>query len=792
MTLHFRSKRPPTGLDRLRPNLTQPLSLDHALSALKTICAASRASTGGRPYNDPISPSTEHSLVSTLRQALVHAQVDAADVRVALLDVPRHAADAARARTHAKPSEAASRARRALRLLTGLQPAARKLEAPQLFMSAGFRELQQFAVRRGDRSKLVVVARTCAAMGGYDAPATMPTADELCAFAETAAAPYEYNSVRNAISAYRRIRSKAVATDPSCAERFATLERRPNRRSRVAPACRLNDETAALGTPARTLQIVERLRPTFPSIATELELYASRTAAQPATVAWLTTVQLAVLRIVSLLDALYGDPVLAGALPSRADVRLWHVYETMLPAQRTTSSAEADFLAGVGVLRRDTDLLMRRLMLDDAPHARRTSSLGGAAAENAQWLPQVCVRTECAIWSLLTSVYGRGAIDPTTWAAQAARREVVVNWLHESLPSVEERAGRGMDKRWLVTHLSLPLLQCVGVPWLSLRVRAARAEWQRRLAAEAPAQVCQEAYEVFARLLHDYCGLAIVCDDGMRRKNYVNGRHGTHVTTTYRDGRLVDVTIRYFPRRADPAGLKITERGGRQSRRPGRPVQPHVHQLSPATVDHELLDWWFREVEPGFSYRRPVVHPTLAPSADALHGRLLFPSAQRVEQPLRIGSTFAQRIALAMYDVIRFLHGDAVPPSRKDLPTPPRKACTLHRLRLLLAVYWGGVRDDWEYAEFLTSDLRSTLEEHYRAEIDAEMANLLQGASNDWRDPRYFNDLMDAMRARQPVNPLEDPRVQAMLRERNALTPRVEIGRRDRRWRRTRRQATHS
>ena len=513
MTLHFRSAKAPAGLARYRPALTQPLSLDDALRAFKSLCAASREPTGGRPYGTPISESAEHGLASTMRSALLHANVDAHDVRMALPDLPQHAAAAARARGNASPSEAASRARRVLRLLTGIEPEASKLDAPHLFISAGFIELQTFAGRRQDRTKLVILARTCAAMGNFDAPHVMPTVEELSAFASAATSPYQANTVRNAVSAYRRVQSIAVREEPDRADRFADLIRRPNARSRVMRALpRLvaahDDSTSPL------VAVSAALRDGFPQIATEIDLYLRGPDAARASDSWHTTIRTAVLRMVSLLDAAYDCGHGDATLPARSDIRLWHLYACDVPLHDDGATpAHSAFFAAVGSLSGKRGLLIQRLLLNDAPQARRESSLGGTDAVNESWMPEVCVRNECAIWSLVTSLY-LPALAAGDWAAQETRRRVVADWLHASKAGVEVRAGREIDKIWLITHLSLPLLMCVGLPWMAQRVRVLRAEWLRLHTACAPERIRVRTFRHYAFALHDYCAVALVADDG--------------------------------------------------------------------------------------------------------------------------------------------------------------------------------------------------------------------------------------------------------------------------------------
>jgi len=783
MTLHFRSQRPPEGLARYRPVLTQPLSLDDCLRALRTICAESRKPTGGRPYTTRISESAEHGLASTLRSALVRSGVDRADVRAALPDLAQHAAGAARQRDHANPSEAASRARRALRLLTGLEPTSTKLDSPHLFMAKGFIELQTFAVRRQDRTKLVMLARTCAAMGAFDAPSVMPSIDALSAFVNSPASPYAGTTVRNATSTYRRIRAIAVRQDPRCATQFAALDRRPHSRSRVASVLDLGEPAASHDGTERLRWTAERLQDRYPCIATELRLFLETPSAISGSDAWRIAIQNAVLRAVSLLEVLYADHAVVSTLPLRTAIRLWHLYALDVPLLAApTSTANAAFFRAVGELHGASGPLIQRLILDDAPHARRASALGGAEAGAAAWIPDVCVRNECALWSVVTVVYSR-QLSLGDWAAQDARREQVMQWVHESKASPQERAGREIDKVWLVSHLSLPLLVCVGLTWMANSVRKARAEWQRCCAAGAPDDVCDASYRRYAFKLHDYCAVAIVCDDGMRRKNYTNALHGKHVTTTYEGGRLVAVGVWFGTDRAsDPASLKMTERK-RRSRRSGTRVQPHVHRLSAAGVDHELLDWWFREVAPGFTYQRPCVAPVLLPTSAALEGQRVFPSAPRTTRAARTGIAFAARVHEALYAVIRLLHGDAVPATRAQLSRAQRVACTLHRIRLLLTTYWGGVRGEWAYAEHLTTDMESTLKEHYNAQISAVMMDQLQSQLDDWRDPRHFDLLMDAIRARQDFAVADDPRVKKVLAARTTAMTHAEAVATPRRWR---------
>lgn len=784
MTLaSFHPAPAPSGLDRYRPDLTAPLSLDAAIAALRAICAATRTATGGRPLKDQISQSTEHALVSTLTAAARASTVSTDDVRPVLPDLARHAHAAAYGNVK-NPSEAASRARRVVRLLTAMAPDARKLHAPMQYLNAGWADLCSHAPRRQDRSKLVVLARTLTAMRAFDAPAVLPDVADLRAFALRDDAPYAWHSVRNAVSTYRRVRSHAVAIDATCSTRFAPAPPERNSRSRAHAALALPADGVV--TRVRALDRLHRmLIDSFPSVAAEIQRFRDLSPGTDASQVWQRTVAAAVGRQLAALEQLYAMPNAARMLPARADLRLWHFYSAYVPSVVSVES-DSDFYSAVAPANKDRQLLARAIALIDAPVAREESPF--AASSSSDWMPQSVVRTECAVWSVVNKVYA-SKVDTEAFAEHRQRRHSVMKWLHESGPGAAERTGREMDKVWLIEHLSYPLLVCVGLPWLASLARARRAEWQHFVVQGAPSDIVSGAYVSYAFALHDYIGVALAADDGMRRKNYANALIDQHVQMMYSGGTLTSIKLEFGTDRQDPACMKIIERGprGRRVR-----VEPHVHTLSPGVVSHALFDLWVREVAPGFSYTRPQPpRAGLSPIATR-SGMPLFPSTVRAEYAqVRTGGSFAARMHDALYAIIRYIHGDAVPATRAELTPAQRAACTFHRMRLIITSYWGGVRSDWEHAMHLTSDKESTLREHYTASVSNLVRDQLARQDNGWRHPRWFDALMDELRAGKTCEWERQPLVQPIVAERGGW-PEPTLGRiagrTVRRWKRPSRQ----
>jgi hypothetical protein len=758
-----------TGLDRYRPDLSVPLSLEQLVASLRTICAATRSATGGRPLKEQISQSTEHALVSTLKAAVRASTIGTLDIRPVLPDLARHAHAAAQQSKVSNPSEAASRARRVVRLVTGMAADGRKLHAPMQFLGDGWGDLVTHASRRQERSKLVVLARTLTAMRAFDAPAAIPALADIRDFALRDDAPYSWNSVRNAISAYRRVRTRAVLADTTRAICFAEAPRLPDPRARTHSALSLPAEGAQ-----PTLRGLERLHAglvdTFPAIAEEIKRFRDLSPGTPASQVWQNTVATAVGRQLAVIEQLYAQPSAARVLPTRSDLRLWHFYSTYVPGGGTVE-ADGGFFTAVAPVSERRQLLARALALIDAETAREVSPF--AAGASSEWMPQTVVRTECAIWSVVSKVYG-SKIDAEAFVEQRQRRHSLMKWLHENGPGAAERSGREMDKVWLIEHLSFPLLVCVGLPWLAAAARARRDEWQHLVRHGAPDDILATAYMSYAFALHDYVGMAVAADDGMRRKNYTNAVIGRHVRLTYTGGVLTMIKLTFGTDREDPACLKITERGprGRRVR-----VEPHVHTISPGVVDHELFDRWVREVAPGFSYTRPQPPHEGHLSVEDCAGMRLFPSGVRAEYAqVRPGGSFASRMHDTLFAIIRLLHGDAVPATRAELPLAQRAACTLHRIRLLLTSYWGGVRDDWKHAMHLTSDTESTLREHYTVSVSNHIRDQLARQQNSWHHPRWFDGLMDDLRAGQTFEWTQHPLVHEIIATRGGW-PTPSLGR---------------
>jgi hypothetical protein len=73
-----------------------------------------------------------------------------------------------------------------------------------------------------------------------------------------------------------------------------------------------------------------------------------------------------------------------------------------------------------------------------------------------------------------------------------------------------------------------------------------------------------------------------------------------------------------------------------------------------------------------------------------------------------------------------------------------------HSIRTLIATYWGGVREDWAYASFLTNDTETTLRRAYNVASGSSLQ--AKYAMKDWEHPKYFDEYMDRIRGGEEID----------------------------------------
>lgn len=314
------------------------------------------------------------------------------------------------------------------------------------------------------------------------------------------------------------------------------------------------------------------------------------------------------------------------------------------------------------------------------------------------------------------------------------------------------------DKELFLETITLPQLVCIGLPALARRVRRLRDRYYATVAKH-------EAGEIGDRTLHDaktkfftwlrrYVITAVMADDGLRTKNYAGAVHGRNVFVTPKveereDGCVVWTgvdSVRTIFRGFDDHRVSLKkdrdENDGQRKRR---------RFLRPGIVDHELFfDYWV-QVRPYDLVRAGVLdsEDEFDPDDD---GYALFVSYKAANPegcyyPARLSKNFGKTLLWICDEVL----GRDVPEWGDDERTTKWRALFGgHISRLLIATYWGGLREEWSHAEFLTNDKKSTLLDAYDKAAEGAMQHKFR--LDGWEHPRYFDDLMDRIREGETVD----------------------------------------
>lgn len=781
------------------PDLTRPLSGSAAFEQYRAVCAWSRSPSKPGPKR-PISAGSERAIVSTAMSALrlalrrqgapepTDADVLAhPDIRPYLPVLPACARMHARARDHQAPSDAASRAKKFYEALVG-RPFAHHICGPERFISDAFRPLlDACAAVNEDPACILFVQRVCMLAGYHDAPTRIPTHDEwVTAGKQLGFCP---KSVGQAQSAYRKTVAYACEQDSSLV--FAPLYRKVNVREALnglriehllAKCPRLRAELEHFKTKGRGKDLSYTWQD-------DVEAAAAHTIAALMRAGWtdgqlrqLTSKMLLLLTRASdvpsaVIEDVYEEPDDADdagdleALPSdfsgitTADVDV----DDDDDAERTDDGDAAN--PTLERRRRDAaipagQITMLEWLLDrEAPDARRRCT-----PPRQEGYTRVQLRDLKALFSLIQSSYRR-KVSATDWLVIRARYQL----LEKSVRTSVLEGAKGIKNKLLaIQTMTLPLLVCVGLPWYDRYVvEPAKRRWEQVKQDAANAGHRPEAHRGVAKarneyvtVLERYCATAIALDDGLRIKQYANGRWGYHFVGTWESDRLVEVVTNWYGDKRDPAGLKITKKkkGLVPTERLGRPLRRSF-------VNYERLETYlrvFREERLRASgalasgERYSVDDPRFALFATAdvprkgKRRRLVSPGAYNRDH------VSVQLIGITLHHIARECFGRDVP-AWDDLTGDAALTWwgiwSAHVTRLLVASYWNGVRDNEDgVATYLTLDELEALDKDYTV-CNTYLRDRLGGDTSHWEHPRAYDRWIKAMyddwRAR--INPLDDP-----------------------------------
>lgn len=781
------------------PDLTQPLSGRAAFEHYRTMCAWSRSPSKPGPKR-PVSAGSERAIVSTAMNALRYAlrrqgapePTDAdvlghPDIRPYLPVLPAFARMHARDRDHQAPSDAASRAKKFYHAMVG-RPFAHHVYGPERFVSDAFRPLLDACSAVNEEPAGILFAqRVCMLAGYHDAPARIPAHDEWIAAAGNLG--FCPKSVGQAQSAYRKTVAYVCERDPSLV--CAPLYRKVNVRETL-----------------NGLRL-EHLLAKCPRLRAELKHFKTKGRGKDQSYAWQDAVDAAVAHVIAaLMRAGWTDGQLrkltskmlllltrVSDVPSAVVEEAYEEPDDLddastedLPSDFCGISDEVD--ADVGgddraersddgdagspeLERRRQDaavpagqITMLEWLLDrEAPDARRRCSPPQAAGYTG-----VQLRDVKALYSLIKSSYRRTA-SATEWLKMRARYQL----LEKSVRTSVVAASRGIKNKLLaIQTMTLPQLVCVGLPWYDRYVvEPAKRRWEQATldavkAGHSPRTHwgVKWARAEYVTVLERYCATAIALDDGLRIKQYANGRWGYHFIGRWESGRLVEVVTNWYGDKRDLAGLKITEKkkGLVPTERFGRPLRRSL-------VNYERLETYllvFREerlrksgaLKPEEPYSVDDPRFALFATADAprrgKRRRMVSPGAYNRDH------VSVQLIGRTLHQIARECLGRDVPAWDEltgDAAIRWWGIWSAHITRLLVASYWNGVHENEEgVATYLTLDEIEALDKDYTV-CNNYLRDRLGGDTSHWEHPKAYDRWMGAMYTgwRAQINPLDDP-----------------------------------
>jgi hypothetical protein len=707
------------------------------------------------------------------------------------------ARECAELKGHQSPGEHATRAARAVELICGVRYDER-LKLPKIPLAGPWQALADHVSGR-DRGKLAFLANCCAVAGFVDrAPAEWP--EDLAL--QKAAESLRPGDVSNALACLTQ--SKGVYR----AARLRLLQDNADQEllGLYLPIRRtISSKTSHLGAEEGTYALLEQrglipedmtpeqmLRAVFPTLAGDYDFWANADDGLRSSTAHLVGTLQTLIRV-------------AGWLVRAADTEVkFHGAETAETLRsRFAMLGLDDLFTGVahvdeaaGVIGRDaqrrgisaksksTRTLLHHLVEREAPDSLRRSPLldPGIDFESVRspsgWYLTDSLYFDCSkLWNVAVAIYREELLhgDPDDNARWV---KVEGNWAALSSVFTKRQLPLELcsyikDKNLMIRTVTLPQLVCLGFPLRRIEIRALREQWTdaREKAVEAGHDpdlhptVREAAGRYFTDAVVPHLMSSLSIEDGMRKKQYVHGRPGSHfIIELERDSCGKPIGIKglstcWLAAKGDTARVKNWERKKGLNERKLRDVRPGY-------VDFAML-WDF------LSYQRPLdlLSSLAIPSLDEydLESDLLnspwplfvspSPVTDRTSQTRRDGSwtDFTEQVGQELHHAVRLFRPEL--PSWEEVSADPkwRHLWTTHVGRMLTASYWGGIRDRWDIAMYLTMDTERTLKGEYSV-VAHELKDKLGMDERNWENPAAYNAWMDRLYFHRDVfDPLLDP-----------------------------------
>ena len=711
-----------------------PITHAELLRRLRDHAAASRTQypqVREDGVRDPrhITTGQEKRLISYLSRAMAAAGVPLDSTTCVRVLVPDLAGLATTRAIHADASGAVSKA---LEITFGYK-AKRRAQLPggtgERLLPVGFRPLLNF-VEPADSfasqaaNLLTSVARAAHAAGTSDAPARLPTAVDMMRAASDLRGLGATRLTR-ALSAYRALRSRALAADPSAP--FAPLpdgriERDVGRGLLWVLAQRARNGHERASEYLELVAVGDQrcaLRAVLPSLADDLDTYLeaprgerkelhsgrhlSRT--QSDVVDGVCNCAAAILDLG--LDAGIEDAVdlewlwTANHVTTAAAVASNKKMQRRAAARSVTSGHEGVVAVPVSRLVADHMTALSRVL------SGNPGSLG---------YPQTVKHDLWAAWAVTHAVYhdSLNESEPTLWMAIFSAWETLRRRFKKNRAAVP--VSRQKKKKRGLLVFPAPHLFAFGLPLLAEEARRALRRAKRfvarneKLNPDVPWQQDHDANQAmgtFADAALRYLVTALSFWDSLRLANYVHARYGQHV----RDVVLPDDTRAICTSWTDDPDD------------PARTKQGKIREwiLPTGAIDLEIWDAYLQYVRTPRLLRRGV---SIA-DATAPNGRFaLFVTDAATDTPAaEYSETQISRVWFGggLLWIARHVFGiDELPEHIHDLDRVHwRGVFSLHFVRDVVATYLGTILGEWAAAEERTLDEQHTLRETYAQSLYA-------------------------------------------------------------------------
>lgn len=703
------------------------------------------------------------------------------DIRELVPVLHVHAQAAAEAKGHSDPGDHRRRALRFTLELTGVRFETARITLP---CPENWTPLLDVLTASNAKSEMVFLSQCCSLAGYPDAPRRLPSVEALYAAARKIGGEAGCRRLRRStLSKYRTARKRlldSAASDEERASLEALFAPLPTQTQGGATHLGVEPETRAMlirmDLIPDQMTPQEMFRAIAPQMAADYDHWASTDGAHQSE-SYRTQCLETLLRVCGWVVR-HGE---ATCLPTLRLPDLFLKTDGSAAIEPVNARAAAFLAASSAGTGKDTIerclleyLAEQEAELSLARSTVTTPQIAGRGPSGKPWFTHAVWQNCSRVWDMVSDVYGvlgctsAGASD---WAKITSRWGRLQKELSDrQLPAhVKTRAK---DKGKLIRTVTLPHLVCVGLPLRRHELHALRADWLQSLQTATAAgharpeehPVVRDAADRYFAAAISFCLLSLCIDDGLRAKQYTRGRLGSGgnfrlVLTRDRDGKPIGIeklTTWWTGDMNDSAHLKI--KGRRKNK---KILKRENREVRWGFVDRAIL--W--DV---ISYWRPRqlvsagLFPTLGSydlEADLASGRYaLFPSDVAVKRAENSRTDLSKLMGRELHYIVRrWLRTDL--PEWDEISRDPEWRClwAMHVSRLLIGSYWGGARNQWEIACYLTTDTETTLRNEY-AEIDEGLRDRVGPNTTWWEHLNAYDSWMDRLYyAKEAFDPLQEP-----------------------------------